>query len=506
MTDLAVTEALYPTRDEIRAQILSDIRYEASNAGLTANVKRGSDNWFRATAFANRMALVVANNQVTAKNISPYRATDDDLIELAGAFGVSKRSASKATGYATISLTFADIASVNIPAGKRCTAPDGIVYETTQAYTAATNGSKVQLEAVEAGAGGDQDAGTILTWDSGDVAYLADTLTVDSAGLDGGRDIDSEEVLRQRLLRRLSFPMVGGNWSYVANLAEEASASVDIAYVYMSARGPASYDVAVQGDTDNPVLTSALQDTVNTAILADMPGTANLNVTSIAEEDLDIIIDLELPLPASVGGVGGGWSDADPWPSDADSAGAAKVTNVDTANNQITVSSTSADPPVVGHRFGIWIPADEEFAEFTVTAVTGSSGAYVITVDTAQSAKLTKVTTDMYVTAWAANMQTYGTLFLAAMQTIGAGEKSSNDDILKWARRRPGPDVERPYKLTNLQLFSLTSQRDEILDASFAARWETTTTTTRTSPSVPSIVSSAPNKLSLAHLAFRRKT
>lgn len=506
MTDLAITEATYPTVDEIHAQILSDIRYGYSRAGLTANVKKGSDLWHRARGVANRIALGVANNQITARTVNPLRATGDDLIELAKAFGVTKRAATGAIGRIAIEV-LSPATSVDIPLGGRATAPNGQAYDVSTAATAATNGQTVSISAVDTGAATDQAAGTILTWDSSAIAYLGPKATVASEGLDGGADEDSEEVLRQRLLRRLAFPMVGGNWSYVANLAEESSASVSVAYVYMSARGPSSYDVAIQGEPDDAELSTAVQSAVSTAIIADMPGSANLSVTTVDEQEIDVIIDIGLPLPAVAGGTGGGWADSVPWPSDAESGSVwPSITSITVASSQIVVASTSADPPVAGNRFGVWIPDDEEFVEFTIASVSGSSGSYTITVDSSDATKLGKLSTDMYCTAWAEYMGEYGTLISEACKLLGPGEKTDDANILKYAKRRPPPDVERPSKLTARELYAITSARSEVSDISFAARFDTTTTTTRTSPSIPSNVAAAPKKLKLVHLAFRRKT
>lgn len=505
MTDLAVTQALYPTRDEIRAQILGDIRYEGSRAGITYNVKKGSELWHRATAFANRVALAIANNQIEARDVNPLRATGEKLIELCKVFGVSARPATKSFGPCTIAV-LPGASTVNIPIGFRATSPDGWVYETTSAYPAAATSSSVAMRAVDAGAGGDQDAGTILTWDSGVIAFLAKTLTVGDAGIDGGADEDGQEVLRQRLLRRLAFPQVGGNWSYVNNLAETTSTSVSISYVYETLRGPSTYDVAIQGDGDEAMLSTTVQDIVSAGILADMPGSANLNVTTVEEEGVDVIVDIGLSLPPAAGGIGGGWTDVSPWPSDAEPSAWPKITNVAADAGQVTVSSTSADPPAAGNRFGVWIPDDLAFVDFTILSVGGSSGAYVLTLDTSATSKLTKVTTDMYCSAWAEYMQEYGSLFHAACQLLGPGEKTEVAEVLKYARRRPPPDVERPFRLTALQLYAITSQRAEVSDIAYAARFSTTTTTTKTEPTTPAVASLAPNKLKLVNLAFRRRT
>ncbi len=73
----------------------------------------------------------------------------------------------------------------------------------------------------------------------------------------------------------------------------------------------------------------------------------------------------------------------------------------------------------------------------------------------------------------------------------------------QWARRRPSPDVERPYALTSTQLKAVQNAQPEVSDITYAARYETGTTTTRTIPSVPATTAQAPRRLGLQHLAFR---
>jgi uncharacterized phage protein gp47/JayE len=501
-TEFAATAERLPTVNEIRDQLLNDIRYRFAREGMVANVKRGSAHYIRCEALANRISLALANGQLRLRDIDPYKATGEALVRLARFFGVTARPASKSSGFATIATETATT-TVTIPLGFKCTSPAGDEYQTTAAYVGAADGDTVALEAVEAGAVS-ADAGSFLTWNSASVSGLKPKLTVSIGGIGDGRDADDEETLRARLLRRLGFPVGGGNWAFVAAEAEAANASIEQAFVYPTMRGPSSYDVAIMGDADNLVLNVATQTAAANAVRAAMPGSIDeaLNLTTIALEPLDIVISLSLPLPTLAGGAGGGWTDGTPWPSTAENGANvyAEVTSV--GSSTITVDSTSANPPVEGNRFGVWNVADETMYEFSVVSVAGSSGAYVITVDSSQAALLGKVLVGARCSAMAEKLQEYADAFVAYVKTLGPGEKTDDPDLLRYARRKPAPDVERPYSLTSTATNAIQSANPEVFDASFRSRTATGTTTAQMTPSVPATTADSPNKLTVANLSF----
>jgi hypothetical protein len=176
---------------------------------------------------------------------------------------------------------------------------------------------------------------------------------------------------------------------------------------------------------------------------------------------------------------------------------------------QITVNSTVTDAPKAGDRFGVWTPAggtsgDGEMAEYTVLAVGGVSGSYLVTIDTAQSSATSFIQTGMYCSAGASNLISYGSSFLAAVQGLGPGEKTIDPDIIPRGSRHPGPDVEYPVSLSSLTLSAVSNSYDEIMSAQFAGRFATGTTVTLTAPSIPATTADAPNILVLRNLSFRR--
>jgi uncharacterized phage protein gp47/JayE len=340
-TEYAVTAERLPTPDEIHRQLLNDLRFRYANAGLAVNVKKGSAAWYKTQAYAQRVSLAVSNGQLRLKAVNPYQATGDDLTDLAGFFGVTAREASTASGYVTISLE-TGTASVNIPEGFKLTSPSGIQYQTTAATTAAADGDTIQIEAVEAGEEGNESAGTLLTWDSATISGLKPKATVTSSGIVDGRPADGEETLRARLLRRLAFPIGGGNWAQVISLAEEASAAVDVAFAYPTASGPASYHVALMGPPADRVLSTTTVTTVANYISAEMPGDGSagdkLTATTVAEEEIDAVVDLDLPKPVLAGGTGGGWVGTTQWPTDAETGSNVFAEVTATGTGTITVN------------------------------------------------------------------------------------------------------------------------------------------------------------------------
>ena len=511
---------VYPTRDQIKAQLLSDYRYLFARAGVTVNVNRWSELEERADAFAGRVSIAVANGQLTSQNLNPLRATGDALIALAGIYGVTPRPASKASGYARVRV-LSPAVTVNIPTDFQCTDASGVKYVTTDTNTPADLGS-VLVRSVEAGKNTDLAAGAIVTWDSAAIGYLRPQAIVTGGGIDGGADADGNDQLRARLLRRLSFPSVGGNWAQTAEWAEASSAAISFAAAYPTARGPSSYDIAIMGDADDPVLNSTVTDAAAARVVAEMPGSAHLNLTSVSEQQIDVIVNLSVPLPVHAGGAGGGFKDSIPWPSTSEALANtyAEVMVVTPASQQITVNSGAADAPVEGQRFALWDYAavdgngnpDPQFREFSILSVGGAPAAYVLKLDASTSAELGFIETGMFCSASCEYLQEYGDLFRAATSDLGPGEKSDDPDILAWARRQPSPDIERPYALTSRQLSEISDTRSEVADMSFAARLATGTGaagtaafTARSTPTVPATVANAPRLLTLKHLSFRRQ-
>ncbi len=500
----AVDSAAYPTRQELLDAILRTLVLAYQRRGLTANVLPGSDHYIRHDAIARRLAVAYANLEVVLPTLSPTDAVDDYLTDLCAVFGVTARDASAAAGEVEVSVSGG--ASVTIPEGYVLTAPSGAKYATTSTTVGVEDGDTVEVQATTTGAETNLDAETACTWDSASVGFLSPTCVVDAGGLTGGADQDTEEVLRQRLFDRLSFPQGGGNVAQTKTWAEEATAAVEAAYVYAAVRGPGSVDVAV---TSSSASDRAVSETHTATVLAylegKLPGHASVNVTTVEEQGVDVLLVVDLPYPSSVGGAGGGWRDAVPFPTGTPSMGTndGKVT----AYGAPTATIRSTTAPIVGQHIAFWNPTGGDdgfgsFIEYTIATVGGVSGAYTITVNGGFSVS----PLGSYVSAGAERLVDYGATFLASMRALGPGEKTSDTSILPRGRRQLGVDIGAPSKLSTEQIKDLETEYTEVLDVSYGARVDTGTTTTRTAPSLPASTTAAPKILTLKQLAIRVAT
>lgn len=485
-----MTDFTYPTFQQNRDIILQTIRYGYARRGIVANTQPGSDHYIRAETLARRVTIAIANGQLANTARDPLNAQGDDLIALASVYGVTARPASKASGYVTIKGT----GTFTIPANFKCSGPTGVKYQTTTPSIGVSTGSRIFVEAVNPGSGADLAVDSKVTWDSGSVGQLNTLAIVSTGGIDGGTDDDTVERVRERLIDALSFPDSGGNWSQVKGWAEGSSAAIERAYVYEGARGPASYDVAIVGYDGDGVLTAAFQTGAKSAIEASMPGHASLNVTSVNNQEVDIVLAAELPLPLVAGGSGGGWYDATPWPDGEN----VKVTAYNSSTDTATVNATTS--PVVGQRIAIWVPDDEEVVELTISSVGGVSGAYTITCEGGIGVDYT----DHYISTGAEKITEYIEALIAEYAKLGPGEKTDEPMLLPRALRKPSTSVANPTDLTNVQLSAVITQFSEIGDLSYALRVDTGTASARTSPSLPSTVANPPRRLRVKYLAIRR--
>ena len=490
MTVPAVTGQYYPTLEELRDTYLRAIAAGAGRRGLTVNVLPGSEYYLRAETIAAQMLPAFANGKLGLRAVSPLDAEGDDLIKLAGVSGIVQRAAAQAAGSITVAVVSG---SVTIPAGYQCTAPDGTIYETLTADTVA-DGDTVDVIATVGGLSTNKAAGVVVRWASASIGALRQNATVAVGGLVGGTDEDSVETVRQRLLDRLASPSGGGNWSAIKLLAENASASVDRAFIYPAIQGPASYGVAItKGDGDR-TLAQGTVNLVSSAIVGGMPGHANLNVTSVTAEPLDVVIGLTLPLPVFAGGVGGGFRDGTPWPNA--SSGSVKITSFNSGTGEITTNATALHGLAVGNHIGVW--DGDTMHEYTVATAAVSGGFVKITVVGGFAASYAGA----YISAGAENLTGYASAALTAFEALGPGEKTDSLHLLPRALRKPAPATVAPYELGSRLLNDIQAAHDEIISAEYVHRYETGTTVTRTEPSVPSATTDPPSILTLTYLAF----
>jgi len=502
-----VDQANYPTPSELRAALLRTVVLGFARRGISANVLPGSDHYIRHDALAKRASIAFANLQATIAQLSPTEATGQYLEDLASVYGVTRREASPAAGNVAIQVSSG---TVTIPAGYVLTSPSGIKYQTTGTSVAVGNGALVPVIAQEGGASSNLGAGVACTWDSASIGFLLPTCTV-SGGLTGGSDADSEEVLRQRLFDRLSFPQGGGNVAQVKAWAETTTAAVEKAYVYAAVRGPASVDVALTSTAANRTVDAQYVSSVASYITSQLPGHESVNVTTVTPRRVDVLIGISLPYAITAGGSGGGWLDASPWPRGTFIMGGDDGKVIGLIGSTAYVRTVIA--PVVGQHIAIWDPAKVVtingitgafggFRQYVVTNVAGSASAWQIQVN----GGFVVSPLNSYVSPDATRMLDYGLRIAQSIRALGPGEKTTSTDILPRGRRQPAIDVANPANLSSQVLSDLDGNFDEIEDVSWLARVDEGTSTPRTGPVVPATTSQPPEIITLAHAALRPTT
>jgi hypothetical protein len=493
MSSFSVGNAAYPTAVELRDQILSDLTYYGLQNGITYNVKPGSEYYKIATSLANRVCIAIANNKISNEQRNPLTSSGTALRDIARVYGIEERPASKSSG--VVSLKIVTGQTPTIPGGWQGTGPNGKKYVTIQVEAGVTNGDEIDMQSVESGADTVLSVGDQITWDSAGIAALLNPATVVS-GFDDGSDTDDDEDIRRRLLDRLAAQAVGGNGASLKEWAEETSASIAAAYVYQGIRGPASVDIAIGSDVGDRTLSGTIVDDSRSNVVANMPGgVVSVNLTTWFPQELDIVLGAKLPLPATAGGTGGGWRDAVPWP--------AEITQITAMGGGPTYTVDSTAAPVVGQSIGLWNRSDPEdpiMEERTVASVSGSAGAWVLTLTGANAF----VAVGDYVSAGATNLVGYAASAYAQFLLLGPGEKTDNPDLLPRSARYPSPEVSGPYDLTTRQIAEVMNEYDEMSDLRYEATYETGGVTPRTSPSIPNTTSQPPRVLVCKKLAFIR--
>jgi len=176
--------------------------------------------------------------------------------------------------------------------GTRLRRADGIEYATAALATIAGGTATVAVVASAPGASGDADAGTTLTMVEA-FAGVEATATVAAAGLTGGRDEESDEDLRERVLTHIQQPPHGGAHFDYIRWAKEV-AGVTRVWVEPSHFGLGSVGVFFVRDQDagsilpDPGEVQSVRDHID----AVRPVTADVTVIAPTEEAVDFEIAL----------------------------------------------------------------------------------------------------------------------------------------------------------------------------------------------------------------------
>jgi uncharacterized phage protein gp47/JayE len=159
-----------------------------------------------------------------------FASTADEvwLVRHGFELGITRIPAKVATGFVTVDVPSGTV----VPYGITFRRADGALFRTRTSAIGAGAGTSLEFEAVDAGAGGNTDAGETLSLvDTGIVTGLGGMATVSAGGLGGGADVEPIETLRQRILDRKRNPPQGGSSSDWVRWTKESSGAISRVFV-----------------------------------------------------------------------------------------------------------------------------------------------------------------------------------------------------------------------------------------------------------------------------------
>lgn len=212
-----------PTFNDILNGIQSNINTQLPNADATLRY-----------SVLNVLAYVLAGVAYglygfiawVALQVFPDTATSDNLRRWAAIWGITPIAATAASGNIIITGTDGTL----IPSGTEFRRSDGILYKSTADATIASGTATVNVQAETTGATTDSSINTKLSFVS-PIAGAASFGLVDSNGLTGGSDDETDASLETRLLNRIQNPPQGGDANDYIQWALQV-AGVTRAWVY----------------------------------------------------------------------------------------------------------------------------------------------------------------------------------------------------------------------------------------------------------------------------------
>lgn len=495
---VAIKSFVVKDANTIRDDILRTIRNGLIQRGiLDPDVGPGTDYYVKATAVANEIAPLYANQQVKADEMMPDTATGAALWRIGRIFGLSPRPASQANGAVIL------VSSVNtfVPTGSQLLDAIGQRFQVSVGGSYG-NGQRIPIASIDVGKTVNHLQNDALKWVNVP-AYSDSKSLCDVGGLTGGANAEDDDTFRARIFGRLQNPPGTGNWNHVCGFGEAATPIVQKAWCYPGANGPSTCHGAVAGYATatsksrqvDPVVMAAL---VSPYVLALMPEYVETTITTVTDVPTDISVGVTLPSAATSqpNGPGGGWLDGSPWPAVSGTGSTYAAVTAVTNGNVFTVNSPT--PPTSNvSRIAFFDPTNWTLYRAKVLSYTGV-GPYVITIDQPFpniAAALALGGTGPLIFPDSVNAQIYIAALLAQMALMGPGEKTANTSVLSRGYRHPIPAQAWPYSLNATTLKAVSNSGNEVLDTNFYFRSTTT-------PAVPGAIANPPNILIPRNLGF----
>ena len=272
-----------PTLTELVSRAKADInaRLPGANAALRHTVLNVLAYCQAAMAYGAYCYL-----DYISKQVLPDTADSEYLERHASLWGLSRKAAIPAEGVAV--FTGAD--GTRVERGLQVKRQDGVLYAVTAEGTVKSGQVKCPVVSLTAGVTGDLDAGESLTLVEA-VVGLETTVKVDTGGIVGGAETETDDELRRRLLERLREPPRGGTKAdYVAWAKETPDVDVTRAWCYPTELGIGTVTVRFACDNADVIPTTQDVKKVQAYIDSVRPVTAHVTVVAPTKKVVNFTI------------------------------------------------------------------------------------------------------------------------------------------------------------------------------------------------------------------------
>ena len=279
---------------EIVDRIVSD--FQTRITGATSLLRRSTLNII-AKINAGAFHLLYEYLDYQARQLFITTADEAGLETHASEYGITRNAAVAATGSGAVTGTNGSL----IASGTELQSTDDQIYEVDEDVTIAAGVGTVDFTAVVAGSDGNDDAGITLSFVNPIVGVSTD-VTVDSDGIVGGTDIETDAALRLRVLARKRQPPHGGAASDYENWALEVSGTTR-AWCIPQYNGAGTVGLAfVRDDDDTIIPTSTLRDAMETYIIEheDPASGVTVGIPVTAEPGFYVIVMTELAVDFNI--------------------------------------------------------------------------------------------------------------------------------------------------------------------------------------------------------------
>jgi uncharacterized phage protein gp47/JayE len=478
MVDTLPGEIVLPTRDAEIEKFKRSFRVRVP----TADTGEGTQVDIDARVCADVVMALYATAKTTGDNSVLESARGAALDQWGEREGVGpRREAIGASGYV---LVAASSGGTNIQAGDELRHEDSGVRFEVIASDHYDDGDALAIVGKDTGPTTNLAGGTVLKWSSprpgcGAVATVIEQ--PDGSGLSGGRERESDDEYRDRILEEKQTRAASGNDAEYQLLVQNTpTVAVQKAFSYPAILHTGTTATVFTMRPPYPggsrIPNAAQVALVESYVVGEMPADDGAFFCLLDNEDADVVYAVEWSENAT------GWADIVQWPpyyAPADSPGAIVVSAASSATS-FTLATDDADytsvaQPVIGQTIGFFDPDELEFVSKRILSFTGT-GPWVITVDTSNNVSDTGYTPAVGQRAmpWSESLNallyteatdsTPASGILAYFDRLGPGEmKSTFYDEGRRQKRQPRPPRNWPFTLTTRDLTAAVTA-DEIDD------------------------------------------